>query len=479
MSLPPFGLQPPAAGQQLDLSNFPLPSPANRREPKKPRRIKGRVPFASNGPNYDKNNKTIVVQNIPNENFTEDQVRGYFSQFGNITEISMQNQNLLATIKFDTWEAANAAWSSPKVIFDNRFVKVFWYKDEGGDGATPNGKPSTHPTNGHVNGSAPATESDLDLQEFYHKQAEAQKIHDEKLKKRQEIERERQELEERQKELRERQAEAKRQLEAKLKSNGTKSVPPSQAEIATEGKDKSPSAQTKALRAQLAALEQEANQLGLNPNDNHDDTPPWAPRGRGRGRGYRGRGIVAPRVIRGGYGYPGRGGTVEARHAAYAAYSLDNRPKTVALSGVDFTIPENDEALRQYLFVGAYSFYYGMTSANKSQSVGEFKEVHGAPTITHVTFKDRKTAEKFMFGVSTGNSIHGIEGKIEPTWAKTAPELAKTADGDVVMNSTLDDEQAGKGKTNTGTSDGELEEGEIDNPPGHDQGDMDYEAGEW
>lgn len=354
LSMPPFDLQPLAAGQPLDLSNFQLPSPANRREPKKPRRIKGRPPFASNGPNHDKNKKTIVVQNIPNENFTEDQVRGYFSQFGNIVEISMQNENLLATIKFDSWEAANAAWSSPKVIFDNRFVKVFWYRDEGGDEATPNGKPSTNPTNGHVDGSAPTTESDFDLQEFYRKQAEAQKIHDDKLKKRQKIDREYQELEERQKELRGRQLEAKRRLEAKLNRDGTKNGPSSQAEISSEGMEKGPSAQTKALRAQLAALEQEADQLGLNPNDNHDDAPPWAPRGRGRGRGYRGRGTFAPRVIRGGHGLPGRGGTVEARHAAYAAYSLDNRPKTVALSGVNFTVPENDEALRQYLFVGTW-----------------------------------------------------------------------------------------------------------------------------
>jgi hypothetical protein len=85
-----------------------------------------------------------------------------------------------------------------------------------------------------------------------------------------------------------------------------------------------------------------------------------------------------------------------------------------------------------------------------------------------------------MFGVSASNSIHGIEGKIEPTWAKTAP---KTADGDVLMGSALGDEQATKGKieveTGAGDADGELEEGEIDNTPDHDQGDMDYEAGEW
>ncbi|KAJ8131220.1 hypothetical protein O1611_g2403 [Lasiodiplodia mahajangana] len=468
LSLPPFDVQKPPAGQQLDLPNFQPPAPINRRESKKPRRIKGRAPFAANGPNHDKTKKSIVVQNIPSENFTEDQVRGYFSQFGNIVEVSMQTQNRLAMIKFDSWEAANAAWSSPKVIFDNRFVKVFWYKEEGGSEATPNGKPKDA-TNGHVDGATPtedmaSAEPELDLEEFYRKQLAAQKVHDEKMKKRQEIERERQELEERQKELRERQAEAKRQLEAKLHANGSKDGSSSQAEASAESIGKKPNAQTEALRAQLAALEQEANQLGINPNDNHDDTPSWALRGRGRGRGYRGRGTFAPRALRGSYGYRGRGNTIETRHAAYAAYSLDNRPKIVALSGVDFTIPENDEALRQYLF-----------------SVGEFEVVHGASGATHITFQDRKTAEKFMFGVSASNSIHGIEGKIEPTWAKTAPESAKTADGDVVMTSTLGDEQAMKDKNDAGAgvANGELEEGEIDNTPDHDRGDMDYEAGEW
>jgi len=34
-------------------------------------------------------------------------------------------------------------------------------------------------------------------------------------------------------------------------------------------------------------------------------------------------------------------------------YSLDNRPKKVVITGVDFTVPEKDEALRQHLFVCA------------------------------------------------------------------------------------------------------------------------------
>jgi hypothetical protein len=113
--------------------------------------------------------------------------------------------------------------------------------------------------------------------------------------------------------------------------------------------------------------------------------------------------------------------------------------------------------------------------------VGEFKEVHTAPAVTHVAFKDRKTAEKFMFGVSASNSIAGIEGKIEPTWSKTASESAKTTDGDTITGRTLDDEPTIKEKVSTGIggANGDLEEGEINNPPDLDQGDMDYEAGEW
>jgi hypothetical protein len=356
LSLPPSGIHLPPEMPQLDFPTFQIPPPATRLEPKKPRRIKGRAPFAASGSNHDRTKTSIVVQNIPSENFTEDQIRAYFSQFGSIVGISMQKLNRLATIKFDSWEAAKAAWSSPKVIFDNRFVKVFWQKEEGSDGATPDVKPAKDAANGHADGTAPADKSasaepDFDLDQFYRKTLEAQKIYDEKMKKRQEIERERQELEQRQKELRERQEEAKRQLQARLKTNGMVDGPLLQVEIKTENGDKKPSVQTEALRAQLAALEQEANQLGIDPDDAHDDASSWAPRGRGRGRGYRGRGTFAPRAIRGSYGYRGRGGNVEARHAAYAAYSLDNRPKIVALSGIDFTLPENDEALRQYLFV--------------------------------------------------------------------------------------------------------------------------------
>jgi hypothetical protein len=54
-----------------------------------------------------------------------------------------------------------------------------------------------------------------------------------------------------------------------------------------------------------------------------------------------------PRGYRG--AYRGRGGAPFGGNLT--AYKLDNRPKKVALAGVDFTDPDKDESLRQYLLV--------------------------------------------------------------------------------------------------------------------------------
>ncbi|KAI2618034.1 hypothetical protein GGS26DRAFT_596047 [Hypomontagnella submonticulosa] len=452
----------------LNLPPFPTPaSPVHRREPNKSRRGKGRRPsVVVNGPMHDKTKTTIVVQNIPNEHFREEEVRGYFTQFGEIETMQMQMPDRSAIIKYKTWDAAHAAWSSPKVIFDNRFVKVFWHKGDGETGATPaNRKDGNGAKNGTTNGDAQPgegiPEEPFDMDEFLRKQVEAQKAHDEKTKKREELDRQRQELEERQKELRARQLEEKRKLQAKLAEKSTRGTPSETADDAT----KKSMSQTEALRAQLAALEEEATILGIDPDAVKDEFPSWTGRGRGRGsRGYRGRGRYTPRAYRGGYGYQGRGG-LDARHAAYAAYSLDNRPKVIVLSGVDFTNPEKDEALRQYLF-----------------GIGESTEIHADPTATHITFKDRKTAEQFMFGVSANNAIPGLEDKVEIAWASSAPPSTSkiTADGDVPMASGPEDEQTARDKASAEDSSATvgLEEGEVEDDHGRDQHDMDYEAGE-
>jgi RNA-binding protein 26 len=315
-----------------------------------------RAEFSSDRPNYDKTKTTIVVEQIPEEKFSEDEVRGFFSEFGNIVEVSMRPYKRLAIVKYDNYESAKAAYNSPKVIFDNRFVKVYWYVDQESlpqppsvTGSKPykgaNGGTSTH-TPFKSESEIKEPEPQIDIEEFTRKQQEVQKAHEEKMKKKQEMDVARKELEKRQEDLLKSQAEEKRKLMERIAAkSGKLSTPTAGSDGGTPAPSEKASSQTEALRAQLAALEAEAKSLGIDPNQPEDT---WGSGGRGRGRGgYRGRGSFAPRGFRG--GYRGRGGASFARGGG--AYKLDNRPKKVGLSGVDFTDPARDESLRQYLLV--------------------------------------------------------------------------------------------------------------------------------
>jgi hypothetical protein len=383
-----------------------------------PSRRGGRAEFSSDKPNFDKSKTTIVVENIPEEKFSEDEVKGFFSEFGEILEVSMRPYKRLAVVKFSDWNAAKAAYSSPKVIFDNRFVKVYWYTDQESlpqppsvaTSRSPNGAPSA---NG-AQAPAPTPEPQIDIEEFARKQQEVQKAHEEKAKKKLEMEAARKELEKRQEDLLKSQAEEKKKLMEKIAAKSGKPA----ADGAESPAETKTNTQTELLRAQLATLEAEAQSLGIDPSAATDDS--WGGRGRGRGRGgYRGRGAFVPRGFRG--GYRGRGGG--AAFGGGSAYKLDNRPKTVGVSGIDFTDPEKDEGLRQYLLVSFFSFFtmyhnlYGRTTNAKYQGIGDFTSIETTSARTAITFRDRFTAEKFMYG-TPGGELPGV-GKAEFAWIQT------------------------------------------------------------
>lgn len=318
-----------------------------------PGRRGGRAEFSSDRPNYDRTKTTIVVENIPEEKFSEDEVRLFFSEFGNIVEISMRPYKRLAIVKYEDYSSAKDAYNSPKVIFDNRFVKVYWFVDQESLPQLPASSTAKRMDGSLSNGSstpAPAratSEPKIDIEEFALKQQEVQKAHEEKMKKKQEMEAARKELERRQEELLKNQAEEKRKLMEKIAAMSGKPASPaggSEPGTPTAAETKVTS-QTDILKAQLAALQAEAQSLGLDPSLSDDF---GAGRGRGRGRGgYRGRGAFVPRGARG--GYRGRGGAPFA--GGVSAYKLDNRPKTIGLKGIDFTVSTNWEALGTYLLV--------------------------------------------------------------------------------------------------------------------------------
>jgi hypothetical protein len=336
-----------------------------------PRKSRARAPFSAEGPVLDRTKSTIVVENIPEDRFSEEEVRGFFAQFGDITEVSMRPYKHLAIVKFDSWNAANAAYRSPKVIFDNRFVKVYWYKDSDGEEGQQQQQHGQHGQPPGKNGAGQAREgsatatSEIDMDEFLRKQEEAQRAFVEKQQKAAEIERRREELERKQKELLARQQAERQRLYARIASISARrgEAGPAGGEEGEEKKKKpATTTQTEALRAQLAALEAEAKQLGIDPDavgGEEDGGAGWS----GYRGGYRGRGGggYVPRSTRGGYvpragGYRGggRGGRGGGGPAAYAAYSIDNRPKKVAVAGVDFTDTEKGEMLRQFLFVSSF-----------------------------------------------------------------------------------------------------------------------------
>lgn len=293
--------------------------------------------FSSAGPNEDQSITTIVVEQIPDEHFNEESVRQFFSEFGSIAEVSLQPHKKLALVKYDSFSEAKAAWSSPKVIFDNRFVKVYWYKPE------QEAPPST------LRAEAPA----FDPEEFEKQQEEAQKAHEEKMKKRQETEAAKQALERQAEELLKKQKDERDRLMQRLGGpDASASTGSGDAMSTTPAADDNVSEETQKLRAQLAALEAEAKSMGIETEADLSGTGRGGYRGRGgfRGRGaFRGRGGYDPNFRggfrgRGGFGARGRGSVLR----------LDNRPRRVAVSGVELN-SDKDEALRQHLMVSSLS----------------------------------------------------------------------------------------------------------------------------
>ncbi|KAL2825207.1 hypothetical protein BDW59DRAFT_161922 [Aspergillus cavernicola] len=351
-----------------------------------------RSEFSAAGPNEDASVKTIVVEQIPDDKLDEFAVRDFFSQYGEIADISLQPHRKLALITFSDHLAAKRAWSSPKVIFDNRFVKVYWHKPKG---------ERNHDQRPGASESREESQP-FNQEEFERQQEEAQKAYEEKLKRRKETEEAKQALEKQRDELIKKQEEEKQRLLQRIGGATPTSASPDGA-AAESPSDENASDQTKQLRAQLAALEAEAKHLGLDPNNSPDPNSSY--RGRGRGGYFGARGAYPPRG-RGGYdpsrgSHRGRGGGFPARGRG-GVLRLDNRPKRVAVSGIK-PDSEQDEAFRQFLI-----------------GVGDYDSIDpnpNEPDSLIISFKERYIAEKFMFGTRNVPSV----GEIQLAWVPNPP----------------------------------------------------------
>jgi hypothetical protein len=290
-----------------------------------------RTAFSRQARHLNQANSTIVVEPIPKKHLSEDNVRGYFSQFGHIVDIKMQEQKRLAIVKYDDNAAAARAYTSPKAIFDNRFIRIYWYNAADFDRAPP----AESYGDTIMEDADDKEEERLDPGEVARRQAEAQKAFDERRRKAAEAEARAAEVERKLKETNEEIQSIRKQL----------------AGLSGE--------QAHEFSQNLAELQAEADSLFAQ----HEPSVP-AGRGRGEMRGnYRGRGRGAPFPARGGY-YPPRGGSWTSFGGAYSGHAnfipaprrkpnrrLDNRPRRFAVAGIKAGTLK-DEALRQYLLVG-------------------------------------------------------------------------------------------------------------------------------
>jgi hypothetical protein len=322
-------------------------SPHNSSGHSRQSRAGGRAPFSAKGKNYDKSITTIVVENIPEDYFAEEEVREYFSQFGNILEIDMQPYKRLALVKYEDYYSAQRAHASPKTIFENRFVKVFWYKPDQASNQTKRAKSDGQNSTQQSMASQPSAEPEVDPAEIEKRIADAQKAYEERQKKQQEAKAQKDELEAK---MQEQAAARKSLLEAIVDKERQRNGAAGFSETEASLKE---AEESEVLRTKLALLEAEAQSLGIDPNDAYSamspsavSMSPFAARGRGRGA-MRARGSYFPR---GRGSYRGWGYAPRATFGGGSVMRLDNRPKKVAVIGVAAGAPQ-DEELRQYLFV--------------------------------------------------------------------------------------------------------------------------------
>jgi hypothetical protein len=82
----------------------------------------------------EQQDKTLVVEKIPEDKLSLDTVNGWFKHFGTVTNVAVDASSSKALVSFSSNEEAHTAWKSEDAVFGNRFVKVFWHCPMEGQG---------------------------------------------------------------------------------------------------------------------------------------------------------------------------------------------------------------------------------------------------------------------------------------------------------------------------------------------------------
>ncbi|KAF7319960.1 hypothetical protein MKEN_00779900 [Mycena kentingensis (nom. inval.)] len=83
-----------------------------------------------------RNDKTLVVEKIPQDKLSLSEVNDWFKRFGTVTNVAIDPSTAKALVSFSNHDEARTAWKSEDAVFNNRFVKVFWHRPMEGQGQT-------------------------------------------------------------------------------------------------------------------------------------------------------------------------------------------------------------------------------------------------------------------------------------------------------------------------------------------------------
>ncbi|GJE85947.1 hypothetical protein PsYK624_020270 [Phanerochaete sordida] len=127
LSLPmnPMAMNPMANMQQQN------PFPRQRNGPMTP---KGTFRETPNFRGERRQDKTLVVEKIPEDKLSLGAINDWFKRFGTVTNVAVDASGHKALVSFANHEEAYAAWKSEDAVFGNRFVKVFWHRPMEGHG---------------------------------------------------------------------------------------------------------------------------------------------------------------------------------------------------------------------------------------------------------------------------------------------------------------------------------------------------------
>jgi hypothetical protein len=141
-----------------------------------------------------------VFSNV--DKFNEPSIREWFGQFGPLKEVTIDQSWGKAILVYEDYDSAAKAWNDPRPVFSNRFVKIWWKKSE-------TAEPVDKLSSGIVD--------QVELEVAREAARKAQKEHEEKQRRKLELEKTKDELEKKRLELVEKQKAERERLMEKIR----------------------------------------------------------------------------------------------------------------------------------------------------------------------------------------------------------------------------------------------------------------------